>query len=120
MLQIKVRAFLFDPLISAMRSLCLYQAISTVVVVPGISIRRRLGEVDHSIDLWHFIDFACVHEATSNISNTIDSVFIAEIHNILRADTLEELIADVLLLANRYVFLATIVAYLAIFLSHLL
>ena len=120
MLQIKVRAFPFDPLISAMRILHLCQATSTVVVVPGISIRRRLGEVDHSIDLWHFIDFGCVHEATSNISNTIDSVFIAEIQNIVRTNALEELIADVLLLANSNVFLATIVAYLAIFQSRLL
>ena len=60
-----------------MRSVHVYQAISTVVVVPSINISRRLSEVVHSIDLRHFVNFTCVHETTSKIFNTIDSVFMA-------------------------------------------
>ena len=62
MLHSEVRVFPFDLLISAMRSLHLYQAMSTAVMVPGINIRRRLGEVVHLIDLWHFVNFVYVHE----------------------------------------------------------
>lgn len=64
MLHSELRVFLSDLLISALCSLHLNQAISTAVVVPRINIRRRLGEVVHLIDLWHFVNFACVNETT--------------------------------------------------------
>ena len=65
MLHSEVRVFPFDLLISAMRSLHLYQAMSTTVVAPRINIRRRLSKVVHLVDLWYFVNFSHVHETTS-------------------------------------------------------